>query len=175
MLGDIKCTQYIADSWPCGPQVSWQDAIVCVVLPIGTDRSAAPKCMYIIYFGFSIVVSSVGAVHLQAHRTSLCPGDIVAVFVCEANGTSMIWRVRDNEDNVDKLEHDYGDPEGISVRRNGVSATLLRISAIDQHYLFTSMLTIFDTAGEDIRIKCSSDLSDDASREVQFYYEVPGT
>ena len=145
-----------------------------MVLPIGTDRSAAPKCMYIIYFAFSIVVSSVGAVNLQAHRTSLCPGDIEAVFVCEANGTAMIWRIRDNEDD-DELELDYGDPEGRIVRRNGVSATLLRISAIDQHYLFTSELTIFDTAGEDIRIKCSSDPSDDASREVQFYYEVPGT
>ena len=51
-------------------------------------------CTQMHKFTFStslIVVSSVhvGAVNLQTHRTSLCPGDIGAVFICEANGNVL--------------------------------------------------------------------------------------
>ena len=116
-----------------------------------------------------------GAVNLQTHGTSLCPGDIVAVFVCEANGTAMIWRIRDNMGNDDELEHNDNDIEGESSRRNGYWATLLRKSVVDQHYSFTSVLTIFGTEGNELRIECSSDLPNDIPQEVQFYYEVPGT
>ena len=130
------------------------------------------------YFAFStflIVVSSVGAVNLQTHGTpSLCPGDFVALFVCEANGTAMSWRIRDNEGNDDELEHDDNDQEAESAKRNDYWASLLRKSEVDQYYSFTSVLTIFDTKGKELRIECSSDLPNDIPQEVQFYYEVPG-
>ena len=45
---------------------------------------------------------------------------------------------------------------------------------VDQHYLFTSVLTIFFTYGNELRIECSSDLFNDVPQEVQFYNEVPG-
>ena len=120
-----------------------------------------------------IVVSSVGAVSLQTHGTSLCPGDIVAVFVCEANGTSVSWRICDNYGTDAELEHNSYDTEGDYARRNAYSATLLRKFAVDQHCSFTSMLTIFGSFGKELRIECSSDLIN-APQEVQFYYEVPG-
>ena len=85
-----------------------------------------------------IVVSSVGAVNLQTHGTSLCPGDIVAVFVCEANGTSVSWRICDNYGTDAELEHNSHDTEGGYARRNAYSATLLRKFAVDQHCSFTS-------------------------------------
>ena len=113
-----------------------------------------------------------GAVNLQTHGTSLCPGDIAALFVCEANGTSMFWRIRDNYGTDDELEHNYYNYG--SARRNGIWATLLGTSVVNQHYLFTSVLTIFNSVGKDLRIVCSSDLINDAPQEVQFYYEVPG-
>ena len=121
-------------------------------------------------------MSSVGAVNLQTHGTSLCPGDIVAVFVCEANGTALIWRILDNEGNDDGLEHNEDIEGGQSARRNGYWATLLQKFEVDQHYSFTSVLTInFDAVGKELRIECSSDLPNDIPQEVQFYYKVPGT
>ena len=133
-----------------------------------------------INFTFSFVIvaivslSAVGASNLQTHGTSLCPHDIAAVFVCEANGTAMFWRIRDDEGNDDVLEIDV-DSEGQSVKRNGYWSTLLRKSESDQNYTFTSVLTILYTVGKELRIKCSSDLPNDTPQEVLFYYEVPGT
>ena len=115
-----------------------------------------------------------GAVNLQTHRASLCPHDIAAVFVCEANGTAMFWRIRDNQGNDDELEHDNNTREGESKKRNDCWASLLRKSEVDQHYSFTSVLTIFATVGKELRINCSSDLVNDISQEIHFYYDVPG-
>ena len=116
----------------------------------------------------------VGAVNLQTHRTSLCPGDIGAVFICEANGTIISWWILDNEDGDDTLEFNKNDQEGKSVTRNGNWATLFRKFAVDQHYSFTSVLTIFDTERKELTIECSSDLPNDIHQVVQFYNEIPG-
>ena len=123
-----------------------------------------------------IVVSSVhvGAVNLQTHGTLLCHGDIGAVFVCEANGTIISWWILDNQGGDDTLEFNKDYQEGKSVTRNSHRATLLRKFAVDQHYSFTSVLTIFYTEGKELTIECSSDLPNDIHQVVQFYNEITG-
>lgn len=117
------------------------------------------------------IVNLAETVFLQTPGTSLCHGDVGAVFICKAMGTVLTWRIDDDNggDHSDYyLIHYNDDPVGgLSVKRNGYYATLVEV--VDTG--LSSVLTILTSTQKNLTIECSDD---NTSEMVQFYHERPG-